>query len=258
MHGRSGAREGRSMSEAAGRVLLPRKGVTAVAERLPRSPQPLPLELAVRPGGVVVRQGDPYPPMRVVSRGAFMVEVLRHDGRRLVLDVLGPGDGIGGPGDAVGAEACDGPRIAQATARAIGPGRLRAMRPGEEVPLLVRRAERAARFAADLAWFDVPTRLLARLNVLAERFGHPVPGGAAIGLRLRHDDLAALCGTSRESVTRAMSTLVASGTVQVPRRGRIVVRRPAGGITVGSASTRRRVAQESLPSWSRMRLQEPQ
>ena len=40
------------------------------------------------------------------------------------------------------------------------PGRLREIAPGEAVALLVRRAERTARLAADLAWFDVPTRLV--------------------------------------------------------------------------------------------------
>ena len=239
------------MSVVPGTVLLPRKetsppeGVGAVAERLPRSPQQLPLDLVVRPEAVVVQQGEPCPPMRVVSRGAFMVEVLGHDGRRLALDVLGPGDGVGGPGDSIGAESAGTPRAAQATTRALGPGRLRAMMPGEEVPLLARRAERAARFAADLAWFDVPTRLITRLNVLAERFGHPVPGGLSIGLRLGHDDLAALCGTSRESITRAMTSLVAEGRVEVPRRGRIVVRRP-------------RLVQAPLPSWRRIRLHDRQ
>src|SRR5687768_17014792 len=60
MHRRFGARHARVMSEVAGRVLVPRKGDTTVAERLPRSPQPLPLELVVRPGGIVVQQGEPY------------------------------------------------------------------------------------------------------------------------------------------------------------------------------------------------------
>ena len=252
------------MSVGVGRVLfprsrlLPRKGVPAVAQRLLHSAEPSILELAVRPGGVVVEQGEPCPPMRVVTRGAFVVEVLRHDGRRLMLDVLGPGDGVGGPGDAVGDDPGlepQGARAAQATVRAMGPGRLRALRPGEEVPLLIRRAERAARFAADLAWFDVPTRLLARLNVLAGRFGHPVPGGVSIGLRLRHDDLAALCGTSRESVTRAMAVLVADGRVEVPRRGRIVVHRRVQMVEPGRDVLRR---QAPLPSCNRIRLHEPQ
>ncbi|HVF07014.1 MAG TPA: Crp/Fnr family transcriptional regulator [Actinomycetota bacterium] len=199
------------------------------------------MEQVVRPGTAIVRQGDPCPPMRVVTRGAFMVEVLRHDGRRLVLDVLGPGDGVGGPADPVEGTV----RISQATTRAIGPGRVRDALVWEQAPLLARRAERAARFAADLAWFDVPTRLIARLNVLAERFGAPAPGGLAIGIRLGHDDLAALCASSRESISRAMASLVAQGRIDVPRRGRIVVRRVA-------------LVQAPLPSCNRIRLHERQ
>ena len=207
-----------------------------VARQL-RSLQALPPETAVRSGGIVVRQGEPSPPMQVVAHGAFIVEALRHDGRRLVLDVLGPGDGVGVPG-----AAAEVGRIAQATVRAIRPGRLRETLPGEDGPLLARRADRAARLAADLAWFDVPTRLLARLHVLAARFGQPVPGGLLIGLRLTHEDLADLCGTSRESVTRAMRELTRQGRVDVPRRGRIVVRQRSS----------------TAPSCSRIRLHEPQ
>ncbi|MDH4113212.1 MAG: Crp/Fnr family transcriptional regulator [Actinomycetota bacterium] len=204
-----------------------------------RTPEPGPPETVVRAGAVVVRQGEPCPPMRVVQRGAFVVEALRHDGRRLVLDVLGPGDGIGGP--AAGARDHEA-RMAQATVRALRPGRLREALPVEEAPLLARRAERAARLAADLAWFDVTTRLLARLHVLASRFGRPVAGGVIIGLRLTHDDLADLCGTSRESVTRSMGVLSRDGRIDVPGRGRIVVRQRFS----------------ALPSCNRMRLHEPQ
>jgi CRP/FNR family cyclic AMP-dependent transcriptional regulator len=205
-----------------------------------RGSHPRPLEIAVRAGGVVVRQGEPAPPMRVVTHGAFVVEVLRHDGRRLVLDVLGPGDGVGGPGDGIDTD--DEGRLAQATVRALRPGRLRAIEPGEAVSLLVRRAERAARLAADLAWFDVPTRLSSRLQVLAGRFGHPVPGGVAIGLRLTHEDLADLCGTTRESVTRAMRQLASQDRVEVPKRGRIVLRHRLSAV----------------PSCNRIRLHVPQ
>ena len=204
-----------------------------------RGLHPRPPEIAVRAGSVVVRQGEPSPPMRVVTHGAFVVEVLRLDGRRLVLDVLGPGDGVGGPGDGVGS---DGEaRLAQATVRALKPGRLREISPGEAVPLLVRRAERTARLAADLAWFDVPTRLAARLQVLAGRFGHPVTGGVAIGLRLTHEDLADLCGTTR-AVTRAMRVLAREGRLEVPTRGRIVLRHRLSAV----------------PSCNRIRLHVPQ
>jgi CRP-like cAMP-binding protein len=69
-----------------------------------------------------------------------------------------------------------------------------------------------------------------------------VPGGVSIALRLTHEDLAGLCGTSRESVTRAMGRLIRDGRVEVPRRGRIVLRH---GLS-------------ALPSWSTMRLHDPQ
>ena len=59
-----------------------------------RSPS---LEIPVRAGSVVVRQGEPLPPMRAVVDGAFVVEVLGHDGRRLLLDVLGPVGRFGPP-----------------------------------------------------------------------------------------------------------------------------------------------------------------
>lgn len=194
----------------------------------------------VRSGTVVVRQGEPSPQMRVVTHGAFTVEVLRHDGRRLVLDVLGPGDGVGGRDAGSGLDGDQ--RLAQATVRAVKPGRVREPTPGEAISLLVRRAERMARLAADLAWFDVPTRLGSRLQVLAARFGHPVAGGVAIGLRLTHDELADLCGTTRESVTRAMGQLVAEGRIDVPTRGRIVVRHRLSAV----------------PSCNRIRLHDPQ
>ena len=74
------------------------------------------------------------------------------------------------------------------------------------------------------------------------RFGHPVAGGVAIGLHLTHDELAGLCGTTRESVTRAMGQLVAQERVDVPKRGRIVVRHRLSAV----------------PSCNRIRLHEPQ
>ncbi len=212
-----------------------------------RSLPPLPLETR-RPGRAAwsCTRASRAPPMRVVERGAFMVEVLRHDGRRLVLDVLGPGDGVGGAGALARAEPAGARQRLAGDRASARPGLLRDGDAGTRRPgLLARRAERAARLAADLAWFDVSTRLLARLHVLAERFGRPVPGGLAIGLRLTHDDLADLCGTSsRESVTRAMGRLVAAG----PRRGAS----SAGASSCVTGSFGRR------SSCNRIRLHEPQ
>lgn len=234
------------MSVAACTVLLPRKE-PAVAERLPRDTQPLPLGLAVRPGTVVVRQGEPSPPTRVVERGALLVEAVRDDGRRLALDVLGPGDGVGAPSG----------RAAAATVRALGPVRLRAVSTDDDPETMTaRRAERATALATDLAWLGVSERVMARLGDLATRFGHPVPAGVAIGLRLTHDDLAALCGTSRETVTRALRSLIEQGCVEVPRRGRFVVRRAHLAHPARGPLHTLQPAPE--PSCNRIRLHEPQ
>ena len=78
-----------------------------------------------------------------------------------------------------------------------------------------------AEVACDLAWLDVATRLERRIEDLAERFGHPTPGGVSIEVGLRQEDLAALVGSSRESVNRALAS---SRRVRRLARGRYLLR----------------------------------
>jgi len=131
------------------------------------------------------------------------MEVIDRDGRRLVLDILGPGDLVGGPAG----------WIADASVRAmihswLAPAGPAALRDG-----LARRAHRASALACALAWEPVARRVAGRLEDLASRFGRPVPGGRCIPLELTQDDIAALIGSTRESVNRALGELA--------RRGRI-------------------------------------
>jgi CRP-like cAMP-binding protein len=65
-----------------------------------------------------------------------------------------------------------------------------------------------------------------RLEDLGRRFGVPVPGGVRITLRLTHEELGAMVGASRESVSRAMSELRAAGQIRTNGRGRIVLLTP--------------------------------
>ena len=58
---------------------------------------PLPLLFEVHPGREIVHQGEPYPDAWVIRRGALLMETIDLEGHRLVLDVLGPGDLVGGP-----------------------------------------------------------------------------------------------------------------------------------------------------------------
>jgi CRP/FNR family cyclic AMP-dependent transcriptional regulator len=206
-----------------------------------RVDRPLPLEIAIPPGRVVVRQGEPCGQLRVLTRGAMLMTAVEPDGRTLALDVLGPGDSVG---DRPGA-------ISSAEVRALGPCRLRQApeSPIAQMHLVGRRLDRLTRFARELAWLDVPERVDRRLSDLADRFGRPGPGGTSVAIRLTQDDLAALCGTSRESANRALRALRERDRVCVLGRGRYLVRDQA---PVPGSPGAEPPAPE--PSWSSTRL----
>jgi CRP-like cAMP-binding protein len=177
--------------------------------------EPLPL-VVLRTGQAPVRQGEPFPGVWRVQAGLLCASIVHDDGRELWLDVMGPGDVVGGrPG-----------WPAPWTIRALRPSRLTATGFGIEDDLLAERTARLTSTIADLAWLDVVARVERRLRDLAGRFGEPVPGGIALPFRLRHDDLAALAATTRESTSRAIRDLTSAGVVGRAGRGRYVISAP--------------------------------
>jgi CRP-like cAMP-binding protein len=185
-----------------------------VAVQVRRSQQPLPLTLVLRQHGTLIRQGSPGDGLWLVESGALRVATIADAGHELVLDVLGPGQGAGEP---IGLPS-------PVTVRALRPCRLSPVSHRAAADLLTARAHRAAALATDLAWLDVRTRILCRLEDLAGRFGRPVEGGRLILLPLTQDEVAALAGTTRESANRALRALAADGEIRVAARGRYVVR----------------------------------
>jgi CRP-like cAMP-binding protein len=143
-----------------------------------------------------------------------MATAVTADGRTLALDVLGSGDAFGEPEGIASA----------VTVRALRPCRVRPAARAEAPKLLAARAGRVAALACDLAWLDVSGRVEGRLNDLAERFGRPVPGGTKIAIKLSQEDLAALTGTTRESVNRALRAMQREGRVRAEARGLYLVR----------------------------------
>jgi CRP/FNR family transcriptional regulator, cyclic AMP receptor protein len=153
---------------------------------------------------------------------------------------------LGGDGRLVGTGLYPAGAGSVATAACPSAGGLRGLEPGTALvvpgarlePLLrsdpaiaaaVARAcaDEAAQARRCLAWatlLDARGRTAAWLGLLAERVGRPEPPGAvSIGARLSQDDLAAMTGLSRETVNRALRSLVAAGLVGLRRR-RYVVR----------------------------------
>lgn len=181
-----------------------------------RPDQPLPL-IHVRPGQQVVRQGEPELAPHVVSSGALLAAAVLADGQILASDVLGPGDLVGDP--------TGGPAVS--SVRALTTSRLRPASGSELVSLLSRRACRLVDLACELAWLGVTERVEQRLSDLASRFGEPVREGLSVRLDLTQEDLAALCGTSRESANRALRALQRRQRIRVPGRGHYVVGVPS-------------------------------
>jgi CRP/FNR family transcriptional regulator len=178
----------------------------------------------------------------------MLMSMVEPDGRTLAVDVLGPGDPVGDPGS-----------VSTAEVRALGPCRLRQASgsPLAQMHLVGRRIDRLTRLARELAWLDVTARVDHRLADLATRFGRPGPDGTSVTLRLTQDDLAALCGTSRESANRALRALRERGRVRVLGRGRYLVRdqEAASGRTSADASDSVSAgAPAPDPSWSSTRL----
>jgi CRP/FNR family cyclic AMP-dependent transcriptional regulator len=178
---------------------------------------PLPLLFDVHPGREIIRQGEPYPDAWVIRRGALLMETIDVEGHRLILDVLGPGDLVGGPTG----------WTADASIRALVTSGLFAAGPIALRDGLARRSRRASWLACSIAWDRIADRLLARLDDLAERFGRTVPGGRRLELPLTQEHFAGLTGATRESVNRALGELAGRGRIE-RARGRYVVRTGAG------------------------------
>ena len=173
----------------------------------------LPLMFDVHPGREVIHQGEPYPDAWVVRSGALLMEVVDAEGHRLALDLLGPGDLVGGPST----------WTAEASVRALVTSGLFAAGPVALRDGMARRARRAAWLACSVAWDRIADRVAIRLEDLAVRFGRPVPGGRCLELPITQEHLAGLTGATRESVNRALAELAATGRVEWTR-GRYVIR----------------------------------
>jgi CRP-like cAMP-binding protein len=175
--------------------------------------EPLPL-VVVRTGHTAVRQGEPCADLWTVESGLFTSRVVDPEGRSFLMDILGPGDAIGAPGE----------RPALVTATALRPCRLRPVRDLDAVGALESITARVHTIASQLAWFGVTERIERRLLDLAQRIGHPSPEGTAIPIRLTQDDLASMVGATRETTNRALQVLFARGVLDRRGRGRYVVR----------------------------------
>lgn len=90
---------------------------------------------------------------------------------------------------------------------------------------LARRLRAAEQEIEDLALRSVPARLAALLLRLAEEYGEPQSQGTRLSLRLTHQDLAHMVGSTRETVTALIGRFRDEGLITVDHRVLVILER---------------------------------
>lgn len=81
-------------------------------------------------------------------------------------------------------------------------------------------------------------RLVHLLLELAEQYGQPAPGGVQLKIKLSHQDLANIIGSTRETVTVVLGELQAEGRLQIGRRKIVLADVGRLADSVGAAAPR--------------------
>jgi len=180
-----------------------------------------------RPGEMIFWQGDRCQGLYIVLRGRVRIFRVSPAGREVVVRVLGPGRTFADP-----AVFDDGPL--PASAAAVDPSVVGVL-PTRDVFALIDSHPRVARAVLRLlserirsfaqlveegATRDIVTRVAALLLDVARGRGPLVEDNAPGSLQLTHQSVAAMIGSVREVVQRALKLLESAGTVKLSR-GRI-------------------------------------
>ncbi len=183
------------------------------------------------PDSVIVSQSDPGDALFVLVRGRVKVVLYGEKGREMILSSFRPGEFFGEM------SLLDGqPRSANVIA--IEPSALYVLERnafakylGENPRIALnilaemsRRLRRADSIIGNLALLDVYGRVARMLRELAAADGQETEGGVVIRQRPTQAEMAAMIGTSRETVSRALSEFQRRGFLEISGK-RIVVRR---------------------------------
>ncbi|MFT3916949.1 MAG: Crp/Fnr family transcriptional regulator [Anaeromyxobacteraceae bacterium] len=183
-------------------------------------------------GAIIASQEEPGDALFVLVKGRVKVVLYGDSGREIILNVFKA------PGDFFGEMSLldDEPR--SATLVASEPSRLLVLsradfrahiqrHPKTALRVLTelsRRLRRADEVIGNLALLDVYGRLAGKLKELAEAEGEVTEDGFLVRSRPTQAEIAATIGTSRETVSRALSELARRGHIVLSGK-RLVVKR---------------------------------
>jgi len=187
----------------------------------------------VNRGRVLLQPDEPPEMVYVIKEGRVKVSRYSPDGKEQILALLEPGDLFGALAVVGGREQVHVEAFEDTLVCGIrGEDFLALIRRQPDLMLRVVRhlAERlraAEEEIADLAFRNVPGRLASLLLRLSEEYGRHTPQGRRLALRLTHQDMAAMIGATRETVTSVLSRFREDGLIAFDRRY-IVIRDPDG------------------------------
>jgi CRP/FNR family cyclic AMP-dependent transcriptional regulator len=175
-------------------------------------------------GEVICYQGDPGSTCHFVIQGRVRVFLVGEDGRELSVRILVPGEIFGemalleGLPRSANVEALENTQTLEIAHDVL----LDCLRKSPVLALnllqdLSARLRSSTVDAEELALLTVDERLTRQLHKLAEWSGVPVPDGVRIMVPMTQQELAALIGTSRESVNRALVRLRRQGRVRLEK-----------------------------------------
>ena len=169
---------------------------------------------------VIFNQGDHACTVYLVKSGKVKIARTTSDGKEVLVSLLGAGD-LFGEEVVFSNEGLERTTVARCVETS-----LLCMARAEDVYAIVLRnpvlalniakylreqRDDALAIVEDVAYLKVHDRLLRLLDRLAQEHGVPSKDGTLLNVRLTHADLASLIGSTRETVTLQISSLIRNG-----------------------------------------------
>jgi CRP/FNR family transcriptional regulator, cyclic AMP receptor protein len=184
-----------------------------------------------RRGEAIFHQGDPGDGLHVVLSGRVKIASVSDSGAEAILATLRPGEFFGSLALLDGAPRSASASAIDATETVILPhdGFRRLL---DESPAirdhvlrgLALEIRRLTRHVKDLHFLDIAGRLAARLVWLAAEQGVPGDDGSIrLEGALKQGELAAMVGSTRQSVNKVLGNLVDDGLIRLGRDGIVVL-----------------------------------
>lgn len=173
-------------------------------------------------GAFLIVPGEPCQAFAYIEEGLIQSTLLRGDGEHVIVERIGPGS-ICGEGPSLHGQPPAVEMVALETTRIVLFDRQLTEQLFQEDPAFALAIARvlSVKYYALLARFGAVTdrrpaeRLIELLSRLGRHWGEPHPRGQLIRTRLTHDDMAAMTGLSRVTVTRSIAGLRRAGALDV-------------------------------------------